>query len=169
MQTVTSPILLKLDIQGAELEVLRSVDKVLRSGQVIGIEIESSLKSDPIMQGSSNFVEVSNYLTECDFELLKLNPIYTNAKTSSSSPFNQGYLNECDAFFTLKYNNANSLNLDQKMALFITYICFGSVNHAQALVDIDVELQKYLYHYLSPKDLSKFLILIKKYGLTGVE
>jgi FkbM family methyltransferase len=168
-EKVTSPILLKIDIQGAELEILESITSLLMSGQIIGIEVESSLLTEPIMQGSSNFSEVSSFLSSCGFELLNLNPIFVHPIGMDGSSRTKGYLNECDAFFTLKYDDNKLISLNHKIALFMTYICFGFENYAQALIDIDSDLQRHIYKKISPIELSSFMVAMSKYGFTGTE
>ena len=159
---ISSSILIKLDIQGAELEVLKSIENILKSGSVVGIETEACLLSEPLMIGSSKFADINLFLAECGFELLNLKPIFTPAGKEST----MGFLNECDSFYVLAYNNPNSLSVDQKIAIFITYISYGFPNHAQALVDVDIELQNAIYERITPAQLSLLLRLISKYGLS---
>ena len=159
---ITSPILIKLDIQGAELEVLQSIENILRSGDVVGIETEASLLSQPLMTGSSKFSEINLFLAKCGFDLLNLKPIFSPNGSNSK----KGYLNECDSFYVLSYDDSNSLSIEQKMALFITYISFGFANHAQALVDVDITLQNVIYKNITPSKLESLLNLIAKYGLS---
>ena len=159
---ITSPVLIKLDIQGAELEVLQSIKEILKSGLVVGIETEASLLSDPLMIGSSKFANINLFLAECGFELLNLKPIFTPSEKKSS----EGFLNECDSFYILAYNSPNFLSINQKMAIFVTYISYGFPIHAQALVDVDIELQSAIYKRISPVQLSGLLRLISKYGLS---
>jgi hypothetical protein len=51
----------------------------------------------------------------------------------------------------------------------MTYICFGFENYAQALIDIDSDLQKHIYKKISPIELSSFMLAMSKYGFTGTE
>jgi FkbM family methyltransferase len=168
-KNVTEPIFLKLDIQGAELEVLQSIESILKSGQVIAIETEASLMSDPLMQNGANFAEISEYLAKLDFELVNLVPIFSPINTEGNLNFGRGFLNECDAFFVKSYNGEIKLSLDAKIALFVAYVMYGFSNHALALAESDTELMSLIEYRIGYNKLSSFLRLINKYDQNVVK
>ena len=69
------PVIIKLDCQGTELSILKGASQYFKNHRVVGVEIESSLLAEPIMQGSSKFNEVVSFLEGFGFELLDLNLI----------------------------------------------------------------------------------------------
>lgn len=80
-------ILLKLDVQGVELEVLRGAQGALSS--IVAVEAEMSLR--PLYQGQPMFREVVDHLDQLGFKLWALEPGYTNYET--------GQLIEMDGIF----------------------------------------------------------------------
>ena len=75
---------IKIDTQGAELEILRGASGLLRNGRILSVEAEISLLSRPIMAGSPNFSDISSFLDQHQFELIWIrptSPVKSNFKT----------------------------------------------------------------------------------------
>ena len=72
-------IFLKLDIQGAELSILKSAIELFDKGCVLGIETECSLLAEPIMQGSGKCWQIYEFLEAYKFECLEINPYYSGS------------------------------------------------------------------------------------------
>lgn len=86
---------LKIDTQGAELEVLRGASALMRQGRILSVEAEISLLSRPIMSGSPNFSDIYAFLDQYQFELIWIRPT-TPIKTSFKAQLRQS---EADALF----------------------------------------------------------------------
>jgi FkbM family methyltransferase len=78
-------ILLKLDVQGSELDVLKGAQATLE--QVVAIEVELSTRT--VYIGQALLHDVTAYLYERDFEVVSLEPISFDRGT--------GYLRQVDA------------------------------------------------------------------------
>jgi FkbM family methyltransferase len=115
------PIFIKLDTQGTELSILKSATTYFQSHSIVGIELESTLQSIPIMKNSGKFWEVCKFLEENGFELLSLNPIQFN----SVIPHNNNgkrVLNECDSIFSLRRDIVLSKPIEFQLSLFTFYL-----------------------------------------------
>jgi FkbM family methyltransferase len=168
-ENVKGPIYLKLDIQGAEMEVLHSIEDYLRSGQVIAIETEASLMSEPLMKNGTNFVEISEYVAKFDYDLVNLVPIFSPINTSGNLNFGKGFLNECDACFVKSNIGKVALNLNEKVALFVAYVMYGFPNHALALAESDSELFNSIEKSVGYAKLLTFLQLRNRYDQNSAE
>jgi FkbM family methyltransferase len=78
-------VLLKLDVQGSELEALRGGERFL--GRVEAVELELSLA--PMYEGQALYRDVLDFLHERGFLLVAVDPGYTDATT--------GYMQQMDA------------------------------------------------------------------------
>jgi FkbM family methyltransferase len=81
-------LLLKIDVQGFEMEVLRGGVKSLNKINVIEIEVPAK----EIYKGSDNIIEIHEFLTEHDFELSSFH----------SSRFHKIGVADFDCFYTKK-------------------------------------------------------------------
>jgi len=86
---------IKIDTQGAELEIIRGASALLRQGRILSVEAEISLLSRPIMSGSPNFSDISSFLDQHQFELIWIRPT-SPVKNSFRSQLRQS---EADALF----------------------------------------------------------------------
>jgi FkbM family methyltransferase len=135
----------KLDTQGSELEILKSVKNLLSNGQTTVVELEVTLLSDPIMEGSGSLIEVLLYMEECGFELLKLTPIYSeNLTIPRDLYFQRGYLNECDVIFTRKLTSFCNWKIEEKISMFLAYLSYGFVDLGFRLALRDESLHSFL-------------------------
>lgn len=140
-----SPVFLKLDTQGTELSILSGAQGLFNAGRIVGIEIESTLLSQPVMKGSGKFWEVCQYLEAQGFELLDLKLIRVGFQPNQSK-LNQlnSFLNECDAVFILRRDVAAKLPVDYRLALLCFYFSNQLASEAKSLLMQDSELLHYL-------------------------
>jgi len=139
------PLILKLDTQGTELSILKGAQPILEQMKVVGIEMESTMLAQPVMQGSGTFSEACDYLFSYGFELLSVNPIYpkslinknVNAKT---------YLNECDAFFMLRRDILANLSVSHRSTALALYVSYQHFEEALSILREDQELYSKLTH-----------------------
>ena len=88
----------KIDTQGAELEILKGASELLRKGRILSVEAEVSLLSRPIMSGSPKYADIAIFLESFNFELMWIRP---------TTPVKRGFRDqirqvEADALFLLR-------------------------------------------------------------------
>lgn len=81
---ISTPDFVKLDVEGAELEVLQGANELMGAGGILGLVTEFRLSRS--IAGCPVFWEVEKYLRECGFELYDLD-IYRFSKRALPYPF----------------------------------------------------------------------------------
>jgi FkbM family methyltransferase len=115
------PTLIKLDTQGSELSILRSVVHPDSTVDVVGIEMECSLLSSPLYEGSPRLWEVVEYLEPLGFELVGLDVLPRHPLRKISGRSRQIPV-ECDAVFARRRDLAATATSASQMALFGFYV-----------------------------------------------
>lgn len=115
------PVFIKLDTQGSELSILRSVVSSNSDVEVVGIEIECSLLSSPLYEGSPRLWEVVEHLEPLGFELISLDvfPRVPGRKISGQS---RKVPAECDAVFALRRDRITASSPESQVALVAFYV-----------------------------------------------
>lgn len=109
------PILLKLDIQGIEFDIIKSLDEEYLEN-VICIETEQAILSKPLMKNSSQLNTVYEFFAERDYELAYVK-VMNCKKTNINNKIKTSYIvGETDLLFLL--------NPDQVINKGISY-CFA--------------------------------------------
>lgn len=153
------PITIKLDVQGAELDILKGAESILDKGQVILVEVEASLLTNPLMLGSTKFFELESFMREKNFDLIDLKPIFSSGWKKRSIRRGNGVLNECDAVYALDPNLILRNDLNFRKAAFMTFVIYGFQEQAVALAKSDTDLRQAI---LSVKTRNLFLRKIQK-------
>ena len=138
-----APVFVKLDTQGTELSILAGAQELLRSGRIVGVEMESTLQAQPVMQGAGKFWQACQYLEEAGFELLHIKPIYGPSRFGQARLRGHSFLNECDAVFALRPDIAQSLPVEMRVALIGFYICNAFFEESVSALD-DPPVRAYL-------------------------
>jgi len=125
-----SPILVKLDTQGSEFSILRSVDKNIMATRFVCVELENTLLARPIMKGSTPFHEVFAFFEALGFELVYMKPIQINAPLANKTLAGASVLNECDAVFLLRMDIAKQRNLETQLTMVGCYIAYSLYGEA---------------------------------------
>ena len=128
-------IFLKLDIQGAELSILKSAIDLFDKGCILGIETECSLLAEPIMQGSGKCWQIFELLESYKFECLEINPYYSGSSLIQKKKNVKTHLNEADIVFALKRSEIAKLNIKSKFAMFGFYLSYKLYEEAILLID----------------------------------
>lgn len=138
-----APVFVKLDTQGTELSILAGAEALLRSRRIVGIELESTLQAQPIMQGAGKFWQACQYLEGLGFELLHIKPIYGPSRFGTTAVRGHTFLNECDAVFALRPDVATPLATEVRVALLGFYISNGFFEESVSLLG-DVQVRAFL-------------------------
>jgi FkbM family methyltransferase len=93
---VARPDFLKLDVQGAELAVIRGASSVLAAG-VFGIELEVAFAR--IYRGQPLFGEIDGFLRQEDFALIDLRRVYWKSDRYAETWGSKGQLVAGDALY----------------------------------------------------------------------
>ena len=150
---------IKLDTQGSELEILEGFEEVLRSESTIAVELEVTMLSNPIMEGSGKISKTFDFLENCGFEILSLQTIYSQSHTNfKKHHIKRGYLNECDVVFTKKLTNFKIWNVERKVSVFLAYLSYGHVDLAFRLAGRDSELKNFISEYFPQFEESRDVI-----------
>lgn len=139
-----APIVVKLDTQGTELSILRAADALLRSGRIVGIELESTLLAQPVMKGSGKLWEAISYLEERGFELMFMKPIEGPSRLGLAEPRGRRFLNECDAVFTRRVELVAKDAVERRVALLAFFSCNQHYEEALHLLEADADVARAL-------------------------
>jgi FkbM family methyltransferase len=131
------PIFVKIDTQGYVLELIQGMENYFQKKQICGLEVESSLLSDPIYKKGSKFFEITSFLEKKDFELLRLDVHYFK-KNQLSKNFT---VNECDSVFSLKQSIINKKNLDYKISMLQFYASYNLYDEIKSLYNSNKDLK----------------------------
>ena len=140
---VNAPIFVKLDTQGTELDILKGAELAFENHAVVGIEMESTLQSRPVMRGAGKFWEACQYLEQKGFELLSIHPIQLGSAHNGSSTTAKRALNECDAVFALRRDVAKQLPVTHRAALLGFYVTNALFEEAYSLLLSDAEIRQF--------------------------
>ena len=125
-----TPLWVKLDTQGTEFAILRSLEPEKLDNQLLLVETECSLQRIPTMAGSGKLPELIEFMEHKGFEIIyfKPIPILQSIKPSMST---NGVLNECDIVFALSPMKAiNERSLVHNLSLISAYLCYGLIGEA---------------------------------------
>ncbi len=141
---INQPIVLKLDAQGSEHEILRGAEVLLKTQQIIAIEVEASLLRHPLAKGGTKFSELQQYLENFGYELVDMRLNYTHGPVKPTEISKQGFLNECDALFVLNHREITQKGIDFRVATFFVLCLYGQFRDALGLTRADGELYEKL-------------------------
>lgn len=138
------PTVVKLDTQGSELSILKSAVNESTTTQIVGIEIECSLLSDPLYKDSPRLWDVALYLEKFGFELIGLDvfPRRSTSKKISSSP--NLLVNECDAIFARRRDFIIKDSIESRAALLAFYVTNNFYQESLLCLQGDAPLCEYL-------------------------
>lgn len=114
------PRILKLDTQGTEFAILKSESERIRSGQLIGVETESSLLAVPLYEGATKFHELQEWFEGLGWELLAF---HVNRGERERSPMPSMLVPaECDVVFGPRLELVETLDLSSRLVYF-AFLC----------------------------------------------
>ena len=154
------PIVIKLDAQGAEHEILRGAESLLREQKFVAIELEASLLRQPISVRGTKLSEIQPYLESFGYELIAMRVLHSHGKVKPKEIEDQGYLNECDALFLLNQREIVEKDLKYRICALFVLSLYGQYRDFFKLLDLDWELSKLIDSGL--KNRSKLKIMFKR-------
>ena len=157
---VNQPIALKLDTQGSEQEIIRGAEILLKTKQIVSIEVEASLLRKSFSEGGTKFCELQPYLENFGYELVDMRLNFTHGPSKPSEFSKLGILNECDALFFLNHREIAQRSLEFKLASFFLLCLYGQFGDALRLADANHDLKERIQNAVKPKQsLEKILRL----------
>ena len=120
--------LLKLDVQGFELEVLRSFTPA-QVQRMLLLEIEVEFVE--LYRGQPLFRDIDRHMSELGFELFHLNRVFTNYGEGRWAPYGRGQLQFGDAYYLR--TRAEGLSADALARLMFLAIYYGFGDYAMHL------------------------------------
>ena len=129
------PLVVKLDTQGTEFEIIKSLGKEYIQDKLCCIEMETTLSADPLNIGSGKLIEVIHYFEKLGFEIVKLDVIdFIYPKLKSMLKTNN-VPKECDLVLIRKSSINNFLNLNYKLTILGCYFSYDLFSEAAVLVE----------------------------------
>lgn len=118
------PTIIKLDTQGTEFHIIKSLlPKYLKN--VLCFELESNLHAEPAYENSSHISEVFKFFNDNGYELMDIEVMRSQKKTTNNRIKSKNIPNECDLIFIKKSSLLRHDSLESiKVALGI-YFCYG--------------------------------------------
>jgi len=149
--SINQPIVLKLDAQGSEHEIIRGAETLLKTQQIIAIEVEASLLRHPLAKGGTKFSELQQYLENFGYELVAMRLIHSHGPVRPSELSKQGFLNECDALFVLNHREIALKAIEFRLASFFILCLYGQFGDALRLTRADGELNEQVRNAVGKK------------------
>ena len=145
LEDTNIPCVIKLDTQGTEFDILKSLGEEYIKKNIISIEIETTLSNSPLNLGSGKFHEIVNYFENLNFEIAKLDVInFLHPKLDSKIKYNN-FPKECDLVLIKKSSVVGEMNFNQKLIVIACYFSYNLYSEAAYIMD----------HIISSKEFSK--------------
>ncbi len=146
---IDSPLIIKLDTQGSELEILEGAERLFDSNQIVLVESEASLLRETIYEDATKLPELTEFMESKGFDLVDLKVMKSKGLNNKS----QGILLECDATFVMGFERALQSKLEVRLAVLYAYLLIGQKDLAQRLLSVDEGLRHEVLEVLSPAEL----------------
>ena len=132
---------IKVDVEGAALEILRGAEEVFKEGIVLGLRLEAEF--NPKYSGQHLFSEVDQFLRPFDYQLFDVRPCRWKRKSGLKTGGVAGqlvhgdfiYFLEIDSFFR-KIERLSQGERSAKTIKFVAFLClYGIYDMALELVE----------------------------------
>ena len=125
-----TPVMLKLDIQSYELELLKSIEKKFIKNNILCVETEYTLLTDPYNLGVKTFDHLISFMFTNNFELVRLDPFQINLPKINSKIKTDYSSNEADFVFLLKHSEIIKRDINQcftMLGIYFSYNLFSEI------------------------------------------
>ena len=125
-----TPTILKLDIQSYEVELIKSIEEKFLKNNILCIETEYTLLSDPYNIGVKTFDHLISYMFSNNFELVRLDPFENNLPKIKPSINTNYILNEADFVFVVKHSEIIKRDISQcfsMLGIYFSYNLFSEI------------------------------------------
>ena len=158
MHGIRSPIFVKLDTQGSELDILIGASHLFDRGQIVMVESEASLLRETNYENATRLSELTTFMESKGFDLVDLDIVRLESGIRKS----QGVLNECDAIFVMGFERVAKCTIEVRLAALFSYLLIGQNDLAKRLLQMDPELSNHVKQTLSTKQLDLVLEKFKR-------
>ena len=142
---------MKLDTQGTEFQIVKSLIKSKFRKTLLAVELENNILHEPIYMGSSETHEILKFFKENNFEVISLD-VVTSIYPKSSRYLKQNNIpSECDWVFMKKFEilcSSDFVTQINALKVYISYNLFGEalglINFILAEQEIDQKHKKNL-------------------------
>ncbi len=132
---------IKIDVEGAALEILRGAEGVFKEGTVVGLRIEAEF--NPKYSGQHLFSEVDGWLRPFDYQLFDFKTCRWKRKSGLKTGGSLGqpvhgdfiYFMDFDAFFRKIERSSLEERFSKTIKFFIFHCLYGIYDAAFELVD----------------------------------
>lgn len=138
------PTIVKLDTQGSELDILRSVIGTPSGASIVGVEMECSLLAQPFYENSPRLWEVAAFMDDNGFEVLQLDVVPRSKTAQKISAAPRQLANESDVVFSLRQDVAEKKMVEVRAALLGFYITNCFFSEASSYLAANRDLSEYL-------------------------
>ena len=148
-----SPLFIKLDTQGSELDILEGAERLFNAGQIVLVESEASLLRETIYEDATKLPELTKFMESKGFDLVDLKVMKSKGQINKS----RGILLECDATFVMGFERTLQSKLEVRLAVLYAYLLIGQKDLAQRLLSVDDGLRQSVLEVLSHAELDSLL------------
>lgn len=145
-----NPFILKIDIQGTEFEILKSINKKYLD-KILSIEMENNMQAQPVMNGTYPADIVLKFFNENNYELALITPEYGDYEHISKKLKSEFVLNECDFIYLLRYEQVIKRCLDECLFMLGVYFSYNLFLELKALT-------LYILENKNPNEEQKFML-----------
>lgn len=138
-----NPFFIKLDTQGTELDILKGADLFFKNFQILGIELETSLLTQPFYENANKFADVINFFGEKGYELININ-VFDLYSTSNITSRNNFFPNEADVVFLPRLDIIKELPLNYKLSIIGFMYSYKLYNQIKFLIKYNSDLEQAL-------------------------
>ncbi len=138
-----NPFFIKLDTQGTELDIIKGADCFFKNYQILGIELETSLLTQPFYENANKFADVINFFGEKGYELININ-VFDLYSTSNITNQNNFFPNEADVVFLPRLDIIKMLPLNYKLSIIGFMYSYKLYNQIKYLIKYNSDLEQAL-------------------------
>ena len=123
-----SSLIIKLDTQGTEFDIVKSLFKTKFKKSLLAVELENNILIEPIYQESSETFEILKFFKNNNFEVISLNVVTSIYPKANKTLKQKNIPSECDWVFMKKFEilcNSDFTTQINALKIYITYNLYG--------------------------------------------
>ena len=127
-------IILKLDTQGTELEILESIDDKVSKNNILCVEVENGIATDPVNPTEKGIVGLLNFFKEIDCEIIDLKVVPYRLPKASNKMRSKNVPKECDWVFMKKFSYVIKQDIEYQILALSCYISYHLYGEAIEII-----------------------------------